>query len=417
MFLIILIVVIIALIDIDLGIVHRRAQLISYYEALALSGFWIAMGLAFSVFIYFNYEYGWFDGYLSDPNKTGSQAVMEYLTAYIVEKTLSMDNLFVIAMIFTTMQIPVRFHHRVLIWGILGAILFRGLMIFGGLALINKFDWVIYIFGAILIFSAFKLLANQKKPSSLAENGLVRFLSRHLPVTDNYRQGQFFDRIDGKLYVTTLFIALLLIETADVLFAFDSIPAVMAISRDPVIVYSSNIFAILGLRALYFVLANAITKLRYLKLGLVIILFFIGPNMIISDHYPIQTFISLSVILSILTISVFLSLRHKHLPDFIESSPLAQDIGKLYKMTYAGIKSITILVVGVSVILVGVVMIFTPGPAIIVIPAGLAILATEFVWARMLLKKFKTKFVEYSKETRSFFSRDDRNNTPKDQGQ
>lgn len=414
MLLAILLILVIGLIAFDLGVIHRRAQNITYYEALIQSGFWIGLGLAFSIVIYFSYEYRWFVTSDSTAMISGKQATIEYLTAYIVEKTLSLDNLFVIALIFESLRIPLRFQHRVLVWGILGAILFRGLIIYAGISLMNQFTWMIYVFGAILMFSALKLLANHQKPASTERNLLVRFITRHLPVSDNYEQGQFLTRENGRLHITTLFVAILLIETADLLFAVDSIPAVIAISREPIIVYSSNVFAILGLRALYFVLANALLKLRYLKLGLILILLFIGSKMFLSHIYPISAIASLIIITSILTLAIVFSLRHKHLPDFIESSPLAKDIGRIYEITYGGLKSIVILVIGISVLLIGIIMIFTPGPAIIVIPAGLAILATEFVWARVLLRKFKDKFMHYSKETRAFFSRHGDNGNKQD---
>lgn len=407
MLLFVFILSIVCLLALDLGLVHRRNQHISYYDALAQSAFWIVIGLSFSIVIYFNYELNWFDGTQTMTDISGRQALVEYLTAYLIEKALSLDNLFIIALIFASLHIPVHYQARVLLWGILGAILFRGIMIFGGLKLVNTFDWMIYVFGAILIFSAFKLLANQNKPDSIEKNKLVRFLIRHIPISKNLVNGHFFARIDGKFFVTPLFVALLLIESADLLFAMDSIPAVIAISRDPFIIYSSNIMAILGLRALYFVLAIALQKLHYLKLGLIIILLYIGTKMLISHYYEIDTYVSLIVIASTLILSVLISLQKEGHADFIEASPLAEDLGKIYHLTYFGLRRVLISLMGVSVIILGIIMIFTPGPAIIVIPAGLAILATEFVWARVLLKKFKNKFIHYSKETKALFRRTD----------
>ena len=398
---------ILCLLALDLGLVHRRIQHISYFEALAQSGFWIVIGLSFSIVIYFNYEFNWFEQVSAGNDMSGKQAVLQYLTAYLVEKSLSMENLFIMGLIFTSLKIPVHHQHRVLLWGILGAIILRGIMIFGGIELVNSFDWMIYLFGGIIILSAFKLLANQTKPDSIETNPLVGFLIRHIPLSKHTDNGELFTRIDGKWFITPLFTAMLLVESADLLFAIDSIPAVIAISRDPFIVYSSNIFAILGLRALYFVLASALQKLHYLKLGLVIILFYIGIKIMISHYHQIETMTSLIIISAILIISIAMSLRKKEHVDFIEASPLAGDLGKIYLVTYAGFKRILISLIGTSVIIVGIIMIFTPGPAIIVIPAGLAILATEFIWARVLLKKFKDKFIHYSKETRAYFTRTD----------
>lgn len=407
MLILVFILSIVCLLALDLGLVHRRIQQISYFEALVQSAFWLVIGLSFGIVVYFAYEYHWLAQATGSSEISGKQALLEYLSAYLVEKALSLDNLFVISLIFSSLKIPVQLQYRVLLWGILGAIVFRGIMIFGGITLINHFDWMFYLFGGVMLLSAFKLLANQTKPDSIDKNLAVRFLTRHLPVSSLTANGDFLSRVDGKLFVTPLFTAMLLVESADLLYALDSIPAVIAVSREPFIVYSSNIFAILGLRALYFVLASAIQKLHYLRLGLVIILLYLGCKMLLSQVYPIDTLTSLVVITGILMLAILTSLRKKEQVDFIEASPLASDLGKIYLVTYAGLKRILISVIGTSVVIVGIIMIFTPGPAIIVIPAGLAILATEFIWARLLLKKFKNKFIYYSKETKAFLTRTD----------
>ena len=212
-------------------------------------------------------------------------------------------------------------------------------------------------------------------------------------------------RIDGRLVLTPLFIALLMVESADIMFAMDSIPAVVAVSREPFIVYSSNIFAVLGLRALYFVLASALQQFHYLKFSMVLILCFIGTKMLLTHVYPISAMVSLIVITAIMLLGILASWLDKTHGSILATSPLAEDLGRIYTMTFAGIKRVAILLLGTSVVIVGIIMIFTPGPAIVVIPAGLAILATEFVWARILLKYFKNKFVYYSKETRNYFRR------------
>lgn len=416
MLLFVLILSVVCMLALDLGLARRRVAHLSYYDAIAQSAFWIIIGLSFSIVIYFTYENGWFEHAQMYRDTGGRQAIIEYLTTYVVEKALSLDNLFVIALIFSSLQIPIHLQQRVLLWGILGAILFRGIMIFGGIKLINTFDWMIYPFGAVLLFSAVKLLASPNKPHSIENNAFVKFLSGHLRISNDTNNGRLFTRDNGRLFVTPLFVAMLLVESADVLFAFDSIPAVITMSRDPFIVYSSNIFAILGLRALYFVLAGALQKLHYLRLGLIIILIYISIKMLISHHYQINTLTSLIVITSILILAVLMSLQKEDHADFIESSPLAGDLGKIYHLTYGGLKRILILVIGISVLVIGIIMIFTPGPAIIVIPAGLAILATEFIWARVLLKRFKNKFDQYSKETRAFLKRKDASDKRDHQG-
>ena len=198
---------------------------------------------------------------------------------------------------------------------------------------------------------------------------------------------------------------MLMIETADIVFSLDSIPAVISVSRDTFIIYSSNIFALLGLRALYFVMASAMQQLRYLKLTLVIILCFVGTKMMLTDIYHIETSISLLVIMSLLLVGILLSIAHKDRGPILATSPLARGIGRIYDITYAGIRRVFVLLLGISVVIMGIIMIVTPGPAIVVIPAGLAILATEFLWAKRMLKQFKVKFAYYSNETKAFFRR------------
>jgi tellurite resistance protein TerC len=389
------------LIVLDLGVIHRHIREISVYEALAMSAFWISMGLGFAVFVYFSYAHQWF----VQSNLTGQQALFQYLTAFSLEKMLSLDNLFVMALIFHQLQIPVAYQHRVLFWGILAAVIMRGLFIFSGMLLIKQFDWMIYVFGALLLFSALKVLSNQAPNTFAEKNILLKGLRKLIHVHTDIDDERFIKRIDGRLALTPLFLALLMVESADVMFAIDSIPAVIAVSREPFIVYSSNVFAILGLRALYFVLASALQQFHYLKLSMVLILCFIGGKMLLTHVYPINAMLSLLVITIIMLLGVIASLLDKTRGPILATSPLAEDLGRIYTVTFAGIKRVVILAIGTSVVIVGIIMIFTPGPAIVVIPAGLAILATEFVWARMLLKYFKNKFVYYSKETRNYLRR------------
>lgn len=389
------------LIALDLGVIHRHIRELSLYEALAMSAFWISIGLGFAVFVYFSYEHQWFQ----QSSLSGQRAVFQYLTAYFLEKMLSLDNLFVMALIFHQLNVPVAYQHRVLFWGILVAVIMRGLFIFGGMYLINSFDWMVYVFGAFLLFSALKVLSNQAQKNLTEENILLKGLRKIVHIHTEMDDDRFIKRTDGRLALTPLFLALLMVESADVMFAMDSIPAVIAVSREPFIVYSSNVFAILGLRALYFVLASALQQFHYLKISMVLILCFIGAKMLLTHVYPITALTSLIVITAIMSLGIIVSWLDKERGPVLATSPLAEDLGRLYTMTFAGIKRVVILLVGTSVVIVGIIMIFTPGPAIVVIPAGLAILATEFVWARMLLKYFKNKFVYYSKETRNYLRR------------
>lgn len=391
----------ITLIVLDLGIIHRHIREISLYEAIAMSAFWISVGLGFAVFVYFNYEYHWF----GVSKLSGQHALFQYLTAFSLEKMLSLDNLFVMALIFHQLQIPVTYQHRVLFWGILAAVILRGLFITTGLLLINSFDWMVYVFGGLLLLSAVKVLSNQTPNTLTEKNSLLSGIRRLIHVHNEIEDNRFIKRTNGRLALTPLFLALVMIESADVIFAADSIPAVISISRDPFIVYSSNVFAILGLRSLYFVLASALQQFRYLKFSMVLILIFIAIKMLLTHVYAINAMVSLIVISIIMAVGIVLSLLDKTRGNILATSPLAEDLGRIYTLTFAGIKRVMILAVGTSVVVVGIIMIFTPGPAIVVIPAGLAILATEFIWARHLLKYFKNKFVYYSKETRNYLRR------------
>lgn len=266
--------VVIALLIFDLGIMHRKEHEIEIKESLIFSALYITIGLLFGGWVWF---------------EMGQPKAFEYLTGFIVEKTLSIDNVFVIAMLFSFFHVPRLYQHRVLFWGILGAVLLRGIMIAVGAALIHEFEWVLYIFAAFLIFTGIKMLMTGDKPADVAQSPLLRFMQNHLRVTDKLRGHDFFvrepSRKHGKkvIWVTPLFLALVMIEFADVIFAVDSVPAIFIITDDPFIVYTSNIFAILGLRALYFVLAAIIKRFHYLKYALSIVLIFIGSKTFIAD--------------------------------------------------------------------------------------------------------------------------------------
>ncbi|WP_374307027.1 TerC family protein [Dongia sp.] len=266
--------IVIALLAFDLGILHRKTHEIGVRESLTLSTFYILLGLAFGGFVWW---------------QLGAQAGVEYLTGFVVEKSLALDNVFVIALIFTYFAIPRVYQHRVLFWGILGAITLRALMIGFGAALVSEFHWVLYIFAAFLVATGIKMLWLGEKESDLGDNPVLKWLQRHLRVTKELHGQRFFlrqrDERRGRVvtFVTPLFMALVLIEIADVIFAVDSVPAIFAITTDPYIVYTSNIFAILGLRALYFALAAVLHRFAYLKQALAILLVFIGSKIFVAD--------------------------------------------------------------------------------------------------------------------------------------
>jgi tellurite resistance protein TerC len=291
-----------ALLAFDLGVLHKEHRPIEVRESLVLSGTYIGLGLAFGAWVW------WY---------LGAEPGMNYLTGFVVEKTLALDNVFVIALIFAFFAVPAHYQHRVLFWGILGVIVLRAIMIGLGATLVSQFGWVLYIFAVFLIVTGVKMLVMGDKPPALENNALIRLMRRRFNVTDEHHGERFFvkqpDPATGKpaWFVTPLFMALIAIEIADLIFAVDSVPAIFAITTDPFIVYTSNIFAILGLRALYFALAAVIERFRYLKPALAIVLVFIGSKIFIADLLGLEKFppaISLSVTLGIIAAGIVWSL-------------------------------------------------------------------------------------------------------------
>lgn len=277
----------------DLFVFHRNPHKISLKEALLLSAFWIALGLAFGVFVYFD---------------RGYDRAVEYFTGYLLEKALSLDNIFVFILIFSYFKVPEEYRHKVLFWGVLGAIVFRAIFIFAGLELIKHFHWVVYIFGVILIVSAIKLLTTEEKEFHPEQTLVYRIAKRLIPLRPHNGDGRFFIKEGGRLYATPMFLALVFVESSDIMFAIDSVPAILAISKDPFVVYTSNIFAILGLRSLYFAAAGVLPLFHYLHYGLSFILGFIGVKMLLSEFYKIPVEVSLLLIGSAIFLSVVASL-------------------------------------------------------------------------------------------------------------
>lgn len=280
---------IIVLLALDLGVFHREAHEVSKREALTWSAIWVGMALVFNAGVF------WF---------MGQQAGIEWLTGYLVEKSLAIDNVFVFLMIFSAFAVPAMYQHRVLFWGVVGALVMRAILIAFAGVLLGSFHWIIYVFGAFLIFTGYKFLRGGHETPSLESNRLVQLVRRRFPVTEGYEGQRFFVRRNGVLWVTPLFLVLILVETTDLVFAVDSIPAIYAITSDPFIVFTSNIMAILGLRALYFVLAGYLAGLRYLKPGLAAILIFVGTKMLLVDVFKMPPLLSLGVIVIILSVAV-----------------------------------------------------------------------------------------------------------------
>lgn len=281
------------LLALDLGVFHRKAHEISAREAGTWTVVWFVLAMVFNGAIY---------------SVRGQEAGLEFLTGYLIEKALSVDNIFVFVLIFSYFRVPPKLQHRVLFWGILGALLMRGAMIGAGAYLLHHFHWIIYLFGAFLIYSGIRMARETEQDIEPQSNPIVRLVRRWVPVTPNYHGQSFFIRQGGRLFATPLFVVLLVVETTDLIFAIDSIPAIFAVTKDPFLVYTSNVFAILGLRSLYFLLATVIHKFHFLKVGLSMVLVFVGTKMLLTDIYKIPVAVSLGVIGAILLGSVLLSL-------------------------------------------------------------------------------------------------------------
>lgn len=283
---------VLAALVLDLRVFHRKAHVVGIRESLLWAGFWISLALLFGLAIFL-----W----------RGSDTALQFLTGYLIEKSLSVDNLFVFLLIFSYFAVPSLYQHKVLFWGILGAVVTRLALILAGIALIEAFNWVLYIFGAFLIVTAIRMALQKEREIHPERNPVLRLFRRFMPVTSNYEGDRFFIRKAGRYLATPLFIVVLVVETTDVAFALDSIPAILGITLDPFIVYSSNIFAILGLRALYFALAGIMRLFRYLHYGLVAILVFVGVKMLLANFYHMPVSIALGVVGSVLLVSVIAS--------------------------------------------------------------------------------------------------------------
>ena len=293
---------ILALLALDLGVFHRHSHVVKFREALAWSVVWLILALGFAAGLY--------------PTR-GREDALEFLTGYLIEMSLSMDNVFVMALLFAYFRVPDQYQHRVLFWGILGALVMRGVMIGLGAALVHRFHWMLYVFGGFLVFTGLKMMFVDDEGIHPERNPVVRLARRFFPVSTTFEGDRFFTRVDGRRALTPLALVLLLVETTDLIFALDSIPAIFSVTQKPFIVFTSNVFAILGLRSLYFVLAGAIAMFRYLKIGLSLVLIFIGAKMLlplVTARVPalagvsISTAASLAVVAGILVVSIGLSL-------------------------------------------------------------------------------------------------------------
>lgn len=293
---------VLAMLALDLGVFHRKAHSVSVREAATWSVVWISLSLLFNLGIYLF----WHD-LVPHSSYTNQEAALAFLTGYLIEKSLSVDNIFVFVLIFGYFAVPAVYQHRVLFWGILGALVMRAILILLGAALLEEFHWIIYIFGAFLIFTGIRMALHKDEALEVEENAVVRIFRRFMPIAKEYHGSSFFVRHAGQLMATPLLLVLIVVESTDLVFAVDSIPAIFAVTTDPFLVYTSNIFAILGLRSLYFLLAGVIDKFYYLKLGLAVVLTFVGIKMVIVDIYKIPTPLSLAVVAGVLAIAIVAS--------------------------------------------------------------------------------------------------------------
>lgn len=399
--------IVLILLALDLGVFHRRAHAPSMTESIAWTAVWISLGLLFSIAVYYLYEHhllglGNAVPVVGSPGETtvvgGYEAARLYFTAYLVEKSLSMDNIFVIAMIFTSLAIPPSHQHRVLYWGILGALVMRGLMIGLGAAVVAEFSWIVYVFGGLLIFSAIKMALAREGAHDPRNSRIVRLMGRVLPMSPDLEGQKLVSRLGGRWHGTPLLVALIVIEATDLMFAVDSIPAVFAITGDPFIVFTSNIMAILGLRSLYFCLASAMTQFRYLKAALIAVLLFVGVKMcLVHTDWKIPAEISLAVILGLLVSGVAASLlarlgTHETpagegvMPDRpADSPPTVSGWRRALAVWRANrtLRRVVVLSAGSLVLIAGLVISPLPGPGLTILgPIGIGILASEFLWAR-----------------------------------
>jgi tellurite resistance protein TerC len=283
---------ILILLVLDLMVVSRKRRAVPFKQALLMSAFWIGLAMAFAVFVH-----QWL----------GATKALEFVTGYVLEEALSVDNLFVFILLFAYFKVPPEDEKTVLFWGIIGALIMRGIFIAAGVALVQRFHWILYAFGVFLIWTGIQLMREGDEEQDPSRNVVLKFCRRFLPLSETYEQNRFFVRREGRIHATPLFVVLLVVETTDVLFATDSIPAILAITRDPFIVYTSNVFAILGLRSMYFALAGMMKLFHYLNYGLSVVLMFIGAKMLLPQKYQVPTWAALAVVAGVLGLSVLVS--------------------------------------------------------------------------------------------------------------
>ncbi|MEW6515476.1 MAG: TerC/Alx family metal homeostasis membrane protein [candidate division FCPU426 bacterium] len=378
----------ILLLLLETRILQPPAASLSISRAWFLSAVWFALALLFNFFIYF---------YYSDPaiaavsSLTPRQAARQFFAGFLLEKSLSLDNIYLIACIFASLRICLECQHRVLFWGLAGMITLRSLALAGGSFLVHRLLWIDYLFGLLLIATAVKL-AVSRQGHLLPERNPAVWLSRRLfPSVADQAGGRFWVPSAGRPAATPLFAALLLVMTSNLLFAADTVPAIFAVTHDPWIAMTATLFSLLGLRSLYFALASLMSRLRFIRLSQVFLLLFLGLVLVLDPLRPLRPLTVLAVIGCLVAGGLLAAIFIAPRPGTDPASPLAQDLGQLAQVTYQGLRRLAVVLIGTTVLLAGLVMLITPGPGLLVIAAGLGILATEVAWARILLKRLKTE--------------------------
>lgn len=381
------IVFVIAMLAIDLGLFNKGGHEVSIVEALTWTSVWVLLALGFNVLVFLIYEHHWL-GVGTTASLNGRDAALQFFTGYVIEKSLSLDNIFVIAVIFGHFRVPPALQHRVLFYGILGALVMRGLMIGAGASLLHHFSWIMYVFGALLIVTAIKMLTSRPEHIDPSNHFLVRIAKRFFPLSPEFDGEHFFSQYQGRRAMTPLFVVLIVIESTDVLFAVDSIPAIFAVTREPFLVFTSNIFAILGLRTLYFVLAGVLDRFRYLKMSLVFLLAYIGVKMLISHHFPIPPLVSLAIIGGILAVGVIGSLVGGH-RDEAALPELETHSAPINTTNWRAVRRWIALVGAAVFLLIGIAYLILPGSALPPIAAGVLLFSTELLWLRKIIDAFR----------------------------
>jgi tellurite resistance protein TerC len=379
--------IVLGLLTYDLGLTRRGRRVLNAGDALSWTGFYVFLALLFNVGVYFAYDATWTGAGLGDPSTPGPQAAIQFFTAWLLEKSLSLDNVLVIALVFSHFGIRKEDQHRVLFWGILGALVFRGALIPAGTELLGLFRWTSYVFGALLLFTAVRMLLVRHDNVRPERATLVRVARRWLPVADRLEGSRLFLVQDGRRVMTPLLQALLVIQGANILFAVDSVPAAVAVTQDSFLVFTSNIFAVLGLRALYFVLAVYLDRLRYLKMSLAFLLCYAGVKMMLINLYPIPDLLSVAIIAGILVVGVGASLASAEWDTVPLVSPLEQHIQELRPLSVQHARRVVGWVFASSTVLMALVVLVTPGRDLELTVTTVGVFVVELVWAARLLNR------------------------------